>query len=255
MKNVRYTNWGSEASDCYGCVNVKNKRHCILNKQYTKEEYERLVPRIVEHMNAMPYVDKQGSMYKYGEFFPPELSMFAYNESLAATWYPKTESDVLRRGLRWQGPSGKEYAVTKKPKDLPDHIKDVDDRILQETIGCAHAVSASSAKGPEATCNDQCTTAFRLTREELAFYRDMNIALPRLCPSCRHAERLAWRNRYDLWLRQCACAGAESQNGVYRNVAIHSHGENPCPNEFDTTFAPDRPEIVYCDQCYKAEFL
>ena len=29
---------------------LRNKSYCILNKQYTKEEYEELVPKIIEHM-------------------------------------------------------------------------------------------------------------------------------------------------------------------------------------------------------------
>ena len=35
---------------CFGCVGLRNKSYCILNKQYTKEEYETLVPRIIAHM-------------------------------------------------------------------------------------------------------------------------------------------------------------------------------------------------------------
>jgi hypothetical protein len=29
---------------------LKNKSYCILNKQYTKEEYEKLVSKIIEKM-------------------------------------------------------------------------------------------------------------------------------------------------------------------------------------------------------------
>lgn len=59
-------------ADCFGCVGLRNKQYCILNKQYSKEEYEALVPRIKKHMDEMPYVDAQGLIYKYGEFFPIE---------------------------------------------------------------------------------------------------------------------------------------------------------------------------------------
>ena len=62
---------------------MRNNSYCILNKQYTKEEYEALVSKIIEQMNTMPYVDKNGVTYKYGEFFPIELSPFGYNETVA----------------------------------------------------------------------------------------------------------------------------------------------------------------------------
>ncbi len=26
-----------------------------------------------------------------------------------------------------------------------------------------------------------------------------------------------------------------------------------CPNEFETSYAPERPEIVYCEKCYQQE--
>jgi hypothetical protein len=31
-------------------VGLHDKSYCILNKQYTKEEYEELVPKIIEKM-------------------------------------------------------------------------------------------------------------------------------------------------------------------------------------------------------------
>src|SRR3989344_6278225 len=55
------------SNNLFACIGLRNKNYCILNKQYTKEEYEKLVPRIIEHMNQMPYVDKKGRIYRYGE--------------------------------------------------------------------------------------------------------------------------------------------------------------------------------------------
>ncbi|KKS82267.1 MAG: hypothetical protein UV58_C0011G0021 [Candidatus Wolfebacteria bacterium GW2011_GWC1_43_10] len=249
-KDVRYSDWTYNCSDIFGCIAIKNKKYCILNKQYSKEEYRVLIPKIVEHMNNMPYMDKKGRIYKYGEFFPTETSAYAYNESLAFTWYPKTREEVLNEGWRWQEPKERNYKITVKSQDLPDHIKDIDNSILKETIGCLH----------EGKCNEQCTTAFRVTREELNFYKKMNLALPRLCPNCRYAQRLNWRNGVKLWHRKCQCGGECSQpmtnnSRQYQNTAKHFHGDSPCPNEFETTFSPDKPEIIYCGGCYKDEFL
>jgi len=51
------------------------------------------------------------------------------------------------------------------------------------------------------------------------------------------------------------CAGTKSSNGVYANTVKHFHGDQPCPNEFETTYAPGRPEIVYCEKCYQSEVV
>lgn len=234
LDNVNYIDFCGSSSNLFGCVGLRNKQYCILNKQYTEEEYEKLVPKIIDHMNTMPYVDKKGRVYKYGEFFPPELSPFAYNETIAQEYFPLTKEQAISQGYRWRDPPQKSYEITVTADKLPNHIKDVDDSILKETIGCAH----------NQTCNEQCTQAFKIIPDELSFYRKMNLPLPRLCPNCRHYQRLKQRNPLKLWHRRCMC-----------NTAKHSHGTGKCPNEFETPYASNRKEIVYCEQCYNAEVV
>jgi CxxC-x17-CxxC domain-containing protein len=245
-----YTAFCSKSSHLFGCIGLRNKQYCILNQQYTKEEYEALVPKIITHMNEMPYVDAKGRVYRYGEFFPSELSPFAYNETIAQEYFPLTKDEALAQGYRWKDPDTKEYKITIKPETLPDHITDVTDDILKETIGCAHAAS------PAGGCNHQCTTAFKVIPEELKFYQRMNLPLPRLCPNCRHYERLSQRNPLKLWHRTCQCAGTKSDNALYQNTVAHEHHQGDhCPNEFETSYAPNRKEVVYCEQCYNAEVV
>ena len=78
--------------NCFGCVGIKKKSYCILNKQYTKEEYEALVPRIIEHMK------KTG---EWGQYFPAALSDANYNESCAMLVRPLTKEQALAQGFRW----------------------------------------------------------------------------------------------------------------------------------------------------------
>lgn len=234
----------------FGCVGLRHKQYCILNKQYAKEEYETLLPRIIAHMSAMPYRDNRGHVYMYGEFFAPDLSPFAYNETIAQEYFPLTEMDAHERGYRWKNPKKKAYQPTLQPENLPDRIDDAADGILDEIIGCAH----------QGFCNDQCTQAFKIIPQELQFYKKMNLPFPRLCPNCRHYQRLKQRNPLKLWHRQCMCNGAASDKGhatreTYRNTIQHVHGTARCPNEFETSYAPDRSEIVYCEQCYNAEVV
>jgi len=32
----------------------------------------------------------------------------------------------------------------------------------------------------------------------------------------------------------------------------HNH-KGRCSTEFETSYSPDRPEIIYCEECYKRE--
>ncbi len=244
-RDSRFVDFCMGSSHLFGCVSLRSKDYCILNKRYTKEEYESMIPRIVDHINKMPFIDKKGAVYKYGEFFPPEFSSFAYNESVAQEYFPLTKEKAEQQGYQWKDPERRNYQITMYPENLSDHIKDVDDAILKETIGCAHAVgspSTGSGQIGKPICNEQCTTAFKIILPELQFYKKMNLPLPRLCPNCRHYRRLKQRSFLRLWRRQCMCNSRE-----------HFHGEKPCSNEFKTSYAPERPETIYCEQCYNAE--
>ncbi len=241
------------SKNLFGCYGVRGGEYCILNKKYSREEYENLVPRIAEHMNKMPYADSKGRIYKYGEFFPIEISPFSYNESIAQDYHPITKENAASNGYQWKDPSERNYQITKKPEDLPDNIKDIPDSIVNEIIGCAH----------EGKCNEECTTAFKIIPDEFTFYKHMNIPLPRLCFNCRHARRLKMRNPLKLWHRKCQCAGKKSEirnkkletGYAYENTIAHFHGNEPCPNEFETSYPPESPAIVYCEQCYQSEVI
>jgi len=194
-------------------------------------------------MDIKPYTDAKGRIYRFGEFFPPEFSPFPYNESGAHESFALTKKDALDLGYNWQEPEKCEYAITKKPQELPDAIEDAPESIVKETIGCAHGE----------TCNENCSTAFKIIPTELHFYQRLKLPLPRLCPNCRHYQRLLARNPMKLWKRKCQCKGVASENALYTNVAEHFHQKESCPNEFETSFSPEKKEIVYCESCYHNE--
>lgn len=245
LLDCTYIGWCKSSSNLFGCFGVRGKSYCILNKQYTKEEYEKLVPKIIEHMNTMPYEGKVGRIYRFGEFFPIELSPFPYNGSVAQEYYPFSKEELLKRGYNYQEPEEKHPKIDTASTEVPDDIATVSDTILTQVIGCEHG----------GDCMHQCAGAFRLTPQELVFYRRAKLPVPRQCPNCRHYDRLQWRNPWKLWEGRCQCAGVVSSNGKRQNASRHEHGDNPCTNEFETSYAPNRPETVYCEQCYQAEVV
>jgi len=210
------------SSYCFGCVGLRKKQYCIFNKQYTKEEYEELVLKIKKHMDEMPYTDKTGVVYRYGEFFPIEISPVGYNESMAQEYFPMDRNDALAKGYKWHDAADRNYKPTIEAKDLPDDIKNVDDSITKEVIACAH---------DKINCKHLCVSAFRITQDELNFYKKVGLPLPHLCHNCRTFERLAQRTGLQLYVRKC----------------------DKCGKGIETSYAPERPEIVYCEQCYQQE--
>ncbi len=224
-QDVRYCHHCHNCKHCFGCVGLRDSNYSIFNKQYSKEEYEQLVRKIIEQMEAMPYVDKAGIKYKYGEYFPIELSYFGYNESCAMEQLPISREEAREKGYNWQ--EGVQHTLGKetiKPKNIPESINDITDAILDEVLACV-----------------DCKRNYKIAKNELAFYRKMEIPLPRRCFWCRHNSRLKRRNPMKLWHRQCMC-----------EKGSHGHAGR-CQNEFETSYAPERPEIIYCKDCYNKE--
>lgn len=240
-KNTEYGILNINSSDCFGCISIKNKQYCILNKQYSKSDYAELKKKIIQHMDAVPYIDKIGIEYRYGEFFPMDKSPFGYNESFAQEEFVFTQKEAENRGYTWADKErfrGK-YIVTKKAEDLADNINTASEEIMKEVIGCSN-----------------CGRAYKIIEQEFSFYKNNGIPLPRLCFECRYLRRIKFRNPSRIWHRTCECQGQKSKDkgpNQYTNTATHFHGNNSCPNEFETSYAPERPEIVYCEQCYQAE--
>ncbi|MFA5917624.1 MAG: hypothetical protein WC850_05325 [Candidatus Gracilibacteria bacterium] len=182
--NIYYSNTiYNNSSNLFGCVGMVSKQYCILNKQYTKEEYEELVPKIIEHMK------KTG---EWGEFFPSSISPFGYNETVANEYFPLSKNEAIEKGFKW---SDYEIPFPKVEKIipanmLPDNIKDIPDDILNWAIEC------ELTKKP-----------FKIISQELEFYRKHNLPIPRRHPDLRHLDRMALRNPRKLFDRKCNKCG------------------------------------------------
>lgn len=221
-QDARYNEECHDCKDIFGCEGLRKKQYCILNKQYTKEEYDKLLPKVIEHMK---------STKEFGEFFNKELSPFAYNESIAQEYFPLIKEEAIKQGYKWIDAEDRNYKIDIENKDILDNVADVTDDILNKVIACGH----------NGKCKHQCTEAFKIVSEEFKFYKQMNLPLPRLCPNCRHYERIGLRNPLKLWDRVCMC----DKN--------HANHKEKCDVKFKTTYAPDRSEIIYCEKCYQQE--
>lgn len=174
--------------NCFGCEGLQYKEYCILNKQYSKEEYEKLVGEIIKNMIQVG---------EWGEFFPTSISPYAYNESLAYTYFPLTKEQVENKGWKW--------------KEVEDNVQ---------------AVSESE----DLKVCFRCKKHFKLIKQEKEFYEKYDLCQPEECPNCRYKKRVDSMPPMQFWQRSCM--------------------KPRCSNIFQTTYAPERPETVYCEKCY-----
>ncbi|MEK7547359.1 MAG: hypothetical protein AAB540_00540, partial [Patescibacteria group bacterium] len=185
--------------NCFGCVGLNKKSYCIFNKQYTKEEYLLKKEKLVEHMMETK---------EYGEFFPADSCPFAYNESIAMEYFPLTEKEALVRGFRWLNDN-----ATCNPQTyvVPAKISDVPDSVVDEVLACK-----------------SCEKNYRITSNELKFYRHSSLPIPFFCANCRHLRRLKSKNPKSFWERKC----------------------DKCGKNIMTTFPPESKCPIYCEECY-----
>jgi len=237
-KNVEYSIYSPGCNNCFGCVNLIKKEYCILNKQYSKEEFFKLKEKIISDIKTRPYEDSKGRKFSYGEFLPYDLSPFDYNESFAQQYFPLTKEETINKGWRYHNIKKPDYTPTLTTDQIPDSINDVKDDFLKEIIPCV-----------------ECEKPFRVVKGELELLRRFKIHVPRSCPDCRHMGRLKRMNKPKFNHRKCQCAGGKSDNDMYQNTMEHFHKGDHCPNKFETSYSPDRPEIVYCEKCYQSEVV
>jgi hypothetical protein len=166
----------NSAHDLFGCISLFRKEYCILNKQYSKEEYFALLPKIIQHM--------QGTR-EWGRPLPMALSRFAYNESIAQEYRPLTKGQALAIGSRWRDEEIKNY-YQGPVYTVPYAISEVPDTILKEILTCG-----------------TCQKNYRIIHQELSLYRKLQVAIPQDCFACRYQKRLAQRNPRHLWSRSC----------------------------------------------------
>ncbi len=255
--DLYYSDTCISCSNCTLCVWLRNKSYCILNKQYTREEYEKLVPRIIEKMI---------SDQEWWEFFPSSLSPFGYNETVAQEYYPLSREEVvgnspLRKGdvTEWQGDLVSEGAQSKIPpapfikgelfnwsdyeapfphvekvipaSKLPDTIEGIPDDILNWAIEC-----------------EISWKPFRIIRQELAFYRKHSLPIPKRHPDVRHMDRMKMRNPRKLFEKKCDKCKKDM-------ITTYAPYEMKWSMEVPLECAPERTETVYCEECYNREIV
>jgi len=192
-----------------------------LNKQYSKEEYEKIAAEIIEKLIA----DNE-----WGEYFPMSISPFGYNEAMSKDFFPLEKEAAVKLGAKWQDNDyinfeGEAY----EPKQTIGeyrHSESEREKLLTGVLRCR-----TSGK------------PFKIMPQELAFYIEHGIPIPKQRYDVRFEDRLARRYFLKLFHRQCMCDQKD-----------HGH-EGHCKNEFETTYAPDRPEKVYCEDCYQESVI
>ncbi len=158
---VDYCAYLQNCQYCFGCCGLFGRKYCILNKQYSKEEYEELVPRIVEHMKGGSIKGTENTATlrsaEWGTFFPEFFPPNPYEESYSGYHFPRPSiNPLLDRPFEIQKGDIEFAKKIKGPLPNSYYIKRIQDNFkwmpfageLRKTH-CAHCKSPTETNWPE----------------------------------------------------------------------------------------------------------
>ncbi len=155
-----------ECEYCFGCVGLKKKKYCILNKQYTKEEYEGLKNKIISDMR------EQG---EYGKFLPYNMAICEFNLSNSILYFPNTTKENILENNGYWAEMDESHIEGISALDLPDSVDETREDITTTALVC-----------PETGWR------FNISQNEYAFHKANKIPLPRHHFDVRIKNRLKY---------------------------------------------------------------
>ena len=211
--NCTDTYYSDNCTNChniFGCEGLKSAEYCILNRQCTKEEYEKMLPKLIDHMRQTG---------EWGWYYPKQMLPFAYNESIVNEYFPMTKEEALISGYRWEDDIPRTKGQTTiKYEELPKNPELFSNDLVNHVLECG-----------------KCKSNYRLTTQEIMFYKRFKVAIPGECFNCRHERRMKSRNVRVLFPGNCA----------------------KCNAEFKTSYNSNQQKQykIYCEQGYQQEMV
>ncbi len=167
-------------NNCFMCFGLQSKSYCVLNKQYTPEEYFILVDDIKSEMI------KKG---QYGDGLEMNFSAQSYNFSLGQASFPLSDKEIVRLGgyVATEPESSSGNMKVLSSEEIPETIDEVSDDILNYALTC-----------------EETGRSFRIVESELQFLRKMKLPLPSINPTLRMLKLVMFSPMCKKYQTTCA---------------------------------------------------
>jgi len=160
-----YSEFLQGCKNCIGCISLRRKQYCVFNKQYSKDEYEKIKRHIIDELGDM-----------WGSPFPLKLAPFNYQESAFKDYSSLTEEEV--KSIGW------EYGKTEESKKndglsvnlIPDIIDDFEESSFSNVYECPETFKL-----------------FKIIKQEFLLLRKIGVPLPRKHHEARFRNRMKFR--------------------------------------------------------------
>jgi len=159
---------------------------------------------------------------QYGEFFPPELALVPYNISVATAYQGFDDIEKAKQygyvvqDIHETSPETIRQII--EASVLPKDIKNIQDDICDKVI-----------------FDQKNNKKFRYIKAELDFCRRHNLSLPLEHPSVRLTE------------------GRKKLGPI--TLKFYPRGCAKCGKKMQSVYQPNKPQFVYCEECYLKEVV
>ncbi len=172
--NLYYCYFLENCSFCIGCIWLRNKSYCILNKQYTKEEWETLADKIFTQM------EKNKILW---DFFSAKLNPFYFNDTIAGLFWNFKKDEIIADWFLWR-----DWEIK---VDIPELVEIIDTKDLNNYQG--YDVNWNWQINPEIlkkVIKDSNWNIYKIIKMEYDFLMKHSLPLP----------EIHWLDRIKLWL-------------------------------------------------------
>jgi len=185
--DLEYCNSCYDCEHCFACVGLRRKKFCLFNKQYSEEEYWRLVDELKCAML------ERG---EYGEFPLMNFSSQYWKNSGSVQLYGATEEECRKMGARIFEPGEAGAEGPDANAELID-MSTINDRVsTEELVGRVFFDSVAKRR-------------FSYLKQELELYEKLRLAPPRLHPTRRIQQLYSEMNMPIFMKIPCQKCGKE----------------------------------------------
>ena len=165
-KDSAYGEFLQGCKNCLGCISLRYKKNCILNKEYSPEKYQELKSHIVKELGDA-----------WGSPFPLEIGPFTYLDSAYSDYHDLTREEVEKIGWEY----GEEELIKSgnhaPSSAIPDHSHSTTLETFKTIYLC------ESTKKP-----------FKITQNEAQILQKIQAPLPHKHYETRFKERTKYRS-------------------------------------------------------------
>jgi hypothetical protein len=204
--NCEYCESCYNCENCFGCVGLQRKKFCILNKQYSEDEYWKVLDELKCSMLARG---------EYGEMPPASFSTQVCQTSGLGVAYGASDTECLLFGAKDIKPSddGAEGAV-------------LDPSLIRSVLEIPDCIRDKEKVAGTVWWDEKMKRRFSYLLPELEIYNHLKIAPPRKHPTRRISDLYREMNMpvfFETECQKCQKKILTAKNQAYPDRKIYCH--------------------------------